>query len=601
MRRGVFFKLLIISTLVISAATLTLNLTIRRAWRQSLQLGMERSLTEKTRLLAERIQNDNENFLSEIANEAAATANARVTIINRAGRTLADSQANPEGTENQAAQPEFAAALNGQMGQSSRWNAKRGEQFFYVAAPIQDGAVRLAIPLTTGDWADDTLGRGLLIGAAMAFLSAVVLSALAAHMVSRQLRRIVDFTERIAGGDLAAHLAQDSFDEIATVAAVLDRTARQLEHSFGTVEASRRQLETLLNSMQEAVIAVDGEGKVLWVNGRMQRLAGSGVRVGAAVVETIRDPNFLAALEGAMGRKEIRGTRATALLPGRVFQVTAAPMPLPPNPAEPPSKGASLLGAVAVLHDLTDLERVEKTRRDFIANVSHELRTPLTSVQGYTETLLDSPAADDPHTRDFLEIILKNSARMARLTEDLLVLARVESGEQRFRRRRADTADLLQDAVDTFGVAVSEQDLELIIESQAAEPVFADPEAIHQLLSNLIRNAMNYAAEGGKIVLGARPLEDAVEFYVRDFGPGIASEHLPRLFERFYRADKARSRESGGTGLGLAIVKHIVLAHGGQVRVESRLGHGSTFYFSLPLASRETDDSPAAAASPANQ
>ena len=444
----------------------------------------------------------------------------------------------------------------------------------------------MASPLASVERAKSVVGRGLLTGSAAALLIAMVLAAVVAQMISRRLRRIVAFAERIAAGDLSARIATSSADELATVTGALDRTARKLEESFATVETGRRQLETLLNSMQEAVIAVRSDGKVLWVNGRLQRLAGAGVRVGAPVVETVRDPSFLAALEGAMTRKEICVTRATALLPGRVFQVTAAPMPLRPEAAVP---GASNIGAVAVLHDLTEIERVEKTRRDFIANVSHELRTPLTSVQGYTEALLDATVAEDDSVREFLEIILKNAGRMSRLTEDLLVLARVESGEQRFTPRPVKAADLLQDALNTFGVDAREQGLELVAESAGGQAVFADPEAIHQVLANLIRNAINYARDGGRSCSGASPVGRNMEFFVRDFGPGIASEHLPRLFERFYRVDKARSRESGGTGLGLAIVKHIVRAHGGEVRAESHLGHGSTFYFTLPMASLEAD------------
>ncbi|MGA3211249.1 MAG: ATP-binding protein [Terriglobales bacterium] len=425
----------------------------------------------------------------------------------------------------------------------------------------------------------------LLLASAIALLMALALAGVVTLLVSLRLRRIVTFAERIASGDLSARLAESSTDDIALVATTLDRTARKLEESFAAVETSRLQLETLLNSMQEAVIAVADDGKVLWVNGRMQRLAGLGVRIGAPVVETVRDPNFLAALEGAIDRQEICTTQSTALLPGRIFQVTAAPMPFYSNrngsdlPAHTPRSGA-----VAVLHDLTELERVEKTRRDFIANVSHELRTPLTSIQGYAETLLDTPSTTDRNAREFLEIILKNAARMARLTEDLLVLARVESGEQRFRLEQVNPADLLHDALDTFRVATRDRELALTVENTADQAVLADREAIHQVFGNLIRNAVNYGGEGGKIKLGARRLEDTdmVEFFVCDFGPGIPSEHLPRLFERFYRVDKARSHESGGTGLGLAIVKHIVLAHGGQVRAESSLGHGSTFYFTIP-------------------
>jgi two-component system phosphate regulon sensor histidine kinase PhoR len=237
-------------------------------------------------------------------------------------------------------------------------------------------------------------------------------------------------------------------------------------------------------------------------------------------------------------------------------------------------------GAVAVLRDLTETERVEKTRRDFIANVSHELRTPLTSIQGYTETLLDT-STENGHVREFLEIIRKNAARMGRLTEDLLTLARVESGETRFAFHPAAPSELLDDALESFREIARGHGIELVVESVAKTPVEADREAIHQVYSNLIDNALKYGGAGGKIAFGARDTDKGVEFYVRDFGPGIPSEHLPRLFERFYRVDKARSRESGGTGLGLAIAKHIVLAHGGAIRAESELNHGAAFFFTL--------------------
>jgi two-component system phosphate regulon sensor histidine kinase PhoR len=527
---------------------------------------------------------------------------------------LADSQADEVTMENHATRPEFAAALRGNIGMATRLSRTVGIPFLYVAAPVPSGAVRMAYPLSSVQQAQAKVRRSLTVSSAIALLVALVLAALISELISRRLRRIVAFAERVAAGDLSARIAERSSDEIATVAAALDRTARKLEESFAAVETSRRQLETLLNSMQEAVIAVGNDGKVLWVNGRMQRLLGASVRIGAPAVETVRDPGFLAAIESAIGRREISRTRATALLPGRIFQVTAAPMPLHSSMsqranmqapeglrgdtgARQPVAPAALPGAVAVLHDLTDLERVEKTRRDFIANVSHELRTPLTSVQGYAETLLDSPVGVDANTREFLEIILKNAARMSRLTEDLLVLARVESGEQRFALRAVNTSDLLQDAVATFQVEAREQGLSLLVENSAPDAVLVDPEAIHQVLANLIRNAISYAREGGRITLGAHALKNMTEFYVRDFGPGIASEHLPRLFERFYRIDKARSRESGGTGLGLAIVKHIVLAHGGQVRAESQLGHGSTFYFTIPAFPVSTETDVAAGAS----
>jgi two-component system phosphate regulon sensor histidine kinase PhoR len=320
----------------------------------------------------------------------------------------------------------------------------------------------------------------------------------------------------------------------------------------------------------------------------MDRLVPQRTRLHAPVVETIRDPDFLAAVKEAVEAKQVKTSRATSIVPGRAFDVTAAPLP-----------GG---GAVAVLRDLTETERVEKTRRDFIANVSHELRTPLTSIQGYSETLLDSASDNGGATREFLEIIRKNAARMSRLTEDLLTLARVESGETRFEAEPVPPIELLHDAEESFHETARAQGVDLQIvglqledsqshngsgDSPSPEtlpPVLADREAIHQVFSNLIDNAMKYGRAGGRILLGARSAPRGIEFYVQDFGAGIASEHLPRLFERFYRVDKARSRESGGTGLGLAIAKHIMLAHGGSIRAESELAHGSTFLFTLPSA-----------------
>ncbi len=423
-------------------------------------------------------------------------------------------------------------------------------------------------PLSDVDAALTRVRGHLLLGPLLAFVAALIVSGLAAPSIARRLQRIVEFANRVGAGDLAARIDEPSGDEIGQVAASLDKTARHLEENFANLQTSQRQLETLLNSMEDAVIAVGADDRVQWANLTMDKLVPQRTRKDAPLVETVRDPDFLSAVRGANEARRVFTTRAASIVPGRTFDVTAAPMP-----------GG---GAVAVLRDLTETERIEKTRRDFIANVSHELRTPLTSIQGYTETLLDS-SPDNSHSRDFLEIIRKSALRMSRLTEDLLTLARVESGEQRFDVQPTAPADLLQEAVQSFRELARAQNVELKVEDNAPVLVGADPEAIHQVFSNLVDNALKYAASGSRIVLGARPVPEGVEFYVQDFGPGIPYEHLPRLFERFYRVDKARSRESGGTGLGLAIAKHIVLAHGGSIRAQSELNHGSTFLFTLPL------------------
>jgi two-component system, OmpR family, phosphate regulon sensor histidine kinase PhoR len=358
---------------------------------------------------------------------------------------------------------------------------------------------------------------------------------------------------------------------------------------------SRRELEGLLDSMQDAVVAVDAAGRIQWTNQRLQRLipgapASGAVRVGHALVQTIRDPEVLACVKAALEERAVCERRTTSLAPGRIFEVNASPMP-----------GG---GAVAVLHDITRIEEVERTQRDFVANVSHELRTPLTSITGYVETLLDMNERDmneregplNPQAREFLTTILKNATRMNRLTEDLLTMARVESREAEMHPAPVRADVLVRDAVEAMRGLVQDAEAEIEIGELTQTQVFADTDSVLQVLGNLIENGIKYGhardSARSRVVVSAREVvEDAngagagaVEFSVRDFGQGIASEHLTRIFERFYRVDKARSRESGGTGLGLAIARHVVEMQGGTIRAESELNAGSTFLVTLPKA-----------------
>ncbi len=573
MRSRIFLKLMLVFLLVIGVTTITLQITIRRMWEQTLREEIERNLKQKTLQFAQRVETDRQHGLPDIAAQEAQAAGARATVIDSSGKVLADSESDPRTMENHGQRPEFIAALSGHVGIDQRSSHTLGIPFLYVAAPVSGGAVRLAYTLAAIDATTQQLNKALLWGSLLAFAAATLTAGAASRYVARRLGRIVDFAERVAAGDLTARINSTSRDEIGQVAAALDKTTRRVEESFERVQTSQRELETLLNSMQDAVIAVDADTRVQWANRGMNRLLPWVPHLNAPLVDSIRDPDFLAAIQAAVRDQVVNSARSNTIVPGRTFDVTAAPMP-----------GG---GAVAVLRDLTETERMEKTRRDFIANVSHELRTPLTSIQGYAETLLDG-ASENSHSREFIEIIRKNAARMSRLTEDLLTLARVESGEQRFDIQEVNAGELLQDARESFRELARSYGVELVEENAALHrSVAADREAIHQVFSNLIENAIKYAATGNKVVLGAREAEKKIEFFVRDFGPGIASEHVPRLFERFYRVDKARSRESGGTGLGLAIAKHIVLAHGGTIRAESELNHGSTFLFTLPSASNQ--------------
>ena len=383
--------------------------------------------------------------------------------------------------------------------------------------------------------------------------------------------------ERITGPGYAS-----GYKDFGALSNALVSAAGHVEQALAQSKESRRELEALLDSMQDAVIAVDSVGRIQWTNQRMQKLIPGqsmtgAVRVGHALVQTIRDPDVLNCVRWALENRAVCDRKSTSLLPGKTFEVIASPMP-----------GG---GAVAVLHDVTRIEQVERTQRDFVANVSHELRTPLTSITGYVETLLDHEEALTPVAREFLSTILKNATRMNRLTEDLLVMARVESAEEKLNPAPVAADLLVRDAVKAMSGLVQDTESVLEVGSVTSRQVFADQDAVMQVLSNLIENAIKYGQTRNdthaRVVVSAEEVSEpyeAVEFRVRDFGQGIASEHLDRIFERFYRVDKARSRESGGTGLGLAIAQHMVQAQGGSIRAESELNRGSTFIFSLPVA-----------------
>jgi two-component system, OmpR family, phosphate regulon sensor histidine kinase PhoR len=376
------------------------------------------------------------------------------------------------------------------------------------------------------------------------------------------------------------------------LAATIRGAAFEIQRGFATSAERREKLEALLDSMQDAVTSVDAAGRIIWANKAMQRLVvdsfGS-VRAGHSLVQTIRAPEVLDCVHIALETRQFSERQLVALAPGRIFAVSASPMP----------EG----GAVVVLRDVTRIEQIERTQREFVANVSHELRTPLTSIQGYVEMLLESDEAPLTHgtEHEYLEAILKSARRMARLTDDLLALARVESGETKLDPRPVAVQMLVREAAAAVAGVVKEKGGTLEIGALPEAEVVADLDAVVQILSNLVENALNYGRRGGREggAADGRDAEGAlvhlkverfasqpneVRFRVRDFGEGIAWEHLGRLFERFYRVDKARSRESGGTGLGLAIAKHLVESQRGRIWVESELGHGSSFFFTLPCA-----------------
>ena len=422
--------------------------------------------------------------------------------------------------------------------------------------------------------------QGWIVGSLLVLLWA----ALNAFLLSRSVRRSIAPLEAATAGiaERPVCTLTSQFTDFDGLARSIMLASAHVERVLNNASESKRELEAMIDSMQDAVVAVDQAGRIQWTNQRMERLIPASsvtgaVRVGHALVQTIRDPEVLECVRAALEERTVTERRSTSLLPGRIFEVAASPMP-----------GG---GAVAVLHDITRIEQVERTQREFVANVSHELRTPLTSITGYVETLLDHESSLSVQAREFLTTIHKNATRMNRLTEDLLVMARVESSEQELHPMpiRADT--LVRDAIQAMSGMVQDEEAVLEIGQTTGCEVFADQDAVVQVLSNLIENGIKYGKSKSEnrshVVVSAREVSEpaaAVEFSVRDFGQGIASEHLVRIFERFYRVDKARSRESGGTGLGLAIARHVVQTQGGSIRAESQLNNGSTFLFTLPRA-----------------
>jgi two-component system phosphate regulon sensor histidine kinase PhoR len=517
-----------------------------------------------------------------------AASGARVTVITANGLVLADSQSDPQTMENHAGRPEIMDALAKGSGQSIRHSVTIKRDLLYYAvrkniageSPI---VLRFALPLANVEEVLAEFRKKLWAASFVILLVAGGISLLFSRSFTARVDRLKDFSRRVAEGDFRPLPRDGSGDALEALGLSLNRTAARLDRTIRTLVEERNLSSAILGSMVEGVAVVDGSEHLVFANQGFADILGLDVPPvpGSSLLEVVRQTELIEAVRQVLrGEPRVQSEIATGTLRQHYFATTVAAV-----------QAGDTSGAVVVLHDITELRKLERVRRDFVANVSHELRTPLTAIQGFAETLL-AGAIDDAHNRTrFLEIILEHSRRLARLTEDLLMLSKMDAERLGLEFRRISISQLMESCLETSQHRAKEKNLEVRLNAPNGLPdVSGDRRRLAEVLQNLLDNAIQYTMPGGKITLSAEARSDEVIVTVSDTGIGIPRADQPRIFERFYRVDVARSREAGGTGLGLSIAKHLVEAHGGRLWVESELGQGSRFHFSVPIFSAQDEN-----------
>ena len=516
-----------------------------------------------------------------LADSLASALGCRVTLIDARGRVRGDSDVPSAGLpalENHAGRPEVHAALAGGTGRAVRRSRSVGTDLVYVAVPLPPGGdlavLRLAEPLAVIGGLNASLLRHSLLAAAITFLIIVPVAFWITRPQVERARALARVAARVGEGDTAARAREQPADELGRLGRALNLMAGELRQRLGALERERDERERLLAHMSDGVALIDAEDRVVHANRSLAAILGAALppATGTPFQEFARAPEISELLRAARQHEQPMELDLRLWTPQqRRVRVTATRL-------HGSEDGAVLL----VLHDLTEVELLNQVRQDFVANVSHELKTPLTSVRGYAETLLDGGLADAEHREGFVRIIRDQATRLQSLVEDLLSLAELERPDARLRLESFDLRDTVQRQIAILAGPAERSGLDLQLEPGPAVPVVADRLRIDQVIANLLDNALKYTERGGvRIRVGTQDAQVWCE--VQDTGSGIPAEELPRIFERFYRADKARTREKGGTGLGLAIVKHILSLHGGRVAATSVAGEGSAFRIELPL------------------
>jgi two-component system phosphate regulon sensor histidine kinase PhoR len=541
----------------------------------------EQQMQGQTRILAPALAAIQPAALAAWVEQTGRQTGARVTVIGRNGAVLADSQHDASTMDNHAARPEVRQALAGRMGTSVRHSATLDADLCYLAVPAAVSGnptvvLRLAVPLQRIKFSIAEVRWLILRASLVAAGFALAIAYFISRAFTRRVRRIQAFAGELVNAEYSGSLATESEDELGSLARSLRGMADQFRAMLRRLSDESARRQAILDSMVEGVLAVDADLRVTFSNGSFARAvrAPGPISGGTPLLDVVREPALLDLLKTVLSTGQPSRQRVTLVAArARVFDVQTAPLD------EAPRKGA-----IAILHDVTELERLERVRKDFVANVSHELRTPLASIRGYAETLLDGALEDPGNNRKFLEIISRNTFRLEQLALDLLSLSELEADREAPPAERVAVGEVARSAMRTVEGEAATRGVNLMLGEMGDWRVMGQSRRLEQVFLNLLYNAIKFNRPGGEVWLEARQVDGRVRITVSDTGIGIPSEDLPRIFERFYCVDKARSRETGGTGLGLSIVKHTVEKMSGSVSVESRLGKGSVFTLEFPAA-----------------
>ena len=514
-----------------------------------------------------------------------AASGARITVIANDGLVLADSQSDTSTMENHAGRPEIRDAFSNGVGRSIRHSVTLNRDLLYYAvrqdlpaeAPV---VLRFALPVETVDEVLRSFRRSLWLASLVILLLAFGAALLISRAFSYRVERLREFSRRVAEGDFHPLPADRSGDALEALAVSLNQTAVRLDRTIRTLTDERNLSSAILGSMVEGVAVVNASERLLFANQGFAEILDLDVppKPGSALLEVVRQTELIEAMRKVLsGEPRLETEIITGTLRQRFFAATVAAV-----------RAAETSGAVIVLHDITELRKLERVRRDFVANVSHEFKTPLTAIQGFAETLLAGAVDDSENRGRFLGIILEHSRRLARLTDDLLKLSKMDADRLEIEVRRLGVSQLMESCLETAQRRAAEKDIRISVNFPQHMPDIAgDRRLLTEVLQNLLDNATQYTPPGGQIMVSVETNSHEVVISVADTGIGIPQADQPRIFERFYRVDVARSREVGGTGLGLAIAKHLVEIQGGRIWVESEVGQGSQFHFTVPLFGAE--------------